>query len=163
MNVLSLMPHTSCGRRLQESVLLSNWKGRNGPADVGDLDLDDLVAAEVRSATARFPEMELSTAIEPVRLRRDADALRRLVSNLVENACLYGEADVQVVVTSLDGNPRLEVHDGGPGVRPRRQSESLNGLSAWVSRGRARQAPIEVADPFLGGACFRVEFQAAGC
>ena len=167
------------GRLVDDLLLLARRQG-SGSAVVGDVDLDDLVAAEVRSATARFPEMELSAEIEPVRLRGDADALRRLVSNLVENACLYGDANVQVVVTSLEGTPQLEVHDDGPGIpaaeaariferfarldESRARATGGSGLGLSIAREIAMDnaATIEVADSFLGGACFRVEFHALG-
>ena len=166
------------GRLVDDLLLLARRRGP-GSVVVSDVDLDDLAAAEVRGATARFPEMELSAAIEPVRLQGDADALRRLVSNLVENACLYGESKVQVVVTSVEGNPLLEVHDDGPGIpsadtariferfarldesRARATGGSGLGLSIVLEIATDSHATIEVADSFLGGACFRVEFQAS--
>ena len=46
----------------------------------------------------------------------DVDALDRIVSNLVVNACRYGEPPVRVSATSVGGRLQVVVEDRGPGV-----------------------------------------------
>jgi signal transduction histidine kinase len=46
----------------------------------------------------------------------DADALERIVSNLVVNACRYGEPPVVVRAAQSAGELRVVVEDSGPGV-----------------------------------------------
>jgi signal transduction histidine kinase len=46
----------------------------------------------------------------------DADALERIVSNLVVNACRYGEPPVVVRAARADGGLHVVVEDCGPGV-----------------------------------------------
>jgi signal transduction histidine kinase len=46
----------------------------------------------------------------------DADALERIVSNLVVNACRYGEPPVVVRAVQAAGELHVVVEDSGPGV-----------------------------------------------
>ena len=46
----------------------------------------------------------------------DVDALDRIVSNLILNACRYGEPPVLVSAAKEDGTLRVTVRDNGPGV-----------------------------------------------
>ncbi len=59
-------------------------------------------------------------ALEPVRLRGDEEALRRVVANLVENAVVHGPdgEPVDVSLTCHDAVARLDVSDRGPGPDP---------------------------------------------
>ena len=61
----------------------------------------------------------VQTSIEPVpaqALRRMG--IKRLISNLVDNALAYGGTDVRVVTRSEGGRLILEVLDRGPGIPP---------------------------------------------
>jgi signal transduction histidine kinase len=46
----------------------------------------------------------------------DVDALERIVSNLILNACRYGAPPIVVRAEQQDGTLRVTVEDGGPGV-----------------------------------------------
>ncbi len=46
----------------------------------------------------------------------DVDALERIVSNLVVNACRYGEPPVRVLAAQHEGVLQVTVEDSGPGV-----------------------------------------------
>ena len=48
----------------------------------------------------------------------EADALRRALENLLENAEVHGEGDVAVSLTLEDGRAVLAVTDDGPGFAP---------------------------------------------
>ncbi len=163
------------GRLIDDLLVLARQQG-SGPATFGDVDVDDLARAEVRNASARFPKLELMSSIEPLRVIGQADSLRRVVSNLVENACLYGKSRVHVVVTSADGVRRLEVHDDGPGIPPdevhriferfarldesRARATGGSGLGLAIANEIAvdHKATLEVLQSGMGGACFRLTF-----
>jgi len=71
-------------------------------------------------ALARGSTLTLEAA-DGVRVRGDADALRVLVRNLVDNALRYAPPGGQVQVAvrrEADGMARLEVDDSGPGIPP---------------------------------------------
>ncbi len=165
------------GRLIDDLLVLARRQG-SVAARLGDVDLDDLARAEVRSASSRFPQIELVSSIEPLRVTGQADALRRVVSNLVENACLYGKSLVHVVVATVDGVSRLEVHDDGPGIPPdaidriferfarldesRARASGGSGLGLAIASEIASDhgAKLDVLQSGLGGACFRLSFPA---
>jgi len=59
-----------------------------------------------------------SDAAEPVIALADADALREIVLNLVENACKYSQGMIEVTVYSACGSAFMSVIDSGPGIAP---------------------------------------------
>jgi len=54
----------------------------------------------------------------PVTVAGEADALRRALENLLENAEVHGEGDVVVSLTLEGGRAVLAVTDDGPGFAP---------------------------------------------
>jgi signal transduction histidine kinase len=77
--------------------------------------LDDL-AREVAASMPRVELGELAPAVVP----GDAEALRRALVNLVENAMVHGPPDgpVRLRVTLAGERARLAVSDSGPGPDP---------------------------------------------
>src|SRR5213078_126732 len=58
---------------------------------------------------------------EPLTVRADADALGRVLLNLVDNAARYSPAGAPITLRGLPGAPgraRMEVADRGPGIPP---------------------------------------------
>ncbi|MDF9392035.1 MULTISPECIES: sensor histidine kinase [Methylococcus] len=70
-------------------------------------------------ALERDMELELRAPEEPIFIGGNADLLRELLNNLLDNALRYGRAGGQIAV-KLDGPPRtaLIVDDDGPGIEP---------------------------------------------
>jgi signal transduction histidine kinase len=80
------------------------------------VDLAALVTAEVRRAAGtRVPV--LASAPRPCLVLGDAEGLRRILLNLVENAVRYAKSKVDVSVTAEGGEVLLTVTDDGPGIR----------------------------------------------
>lgn len=68
-------------------------------------------------AGERAAEIELDVDGE-LEAHLDADALDRIVGNLVTNALRYGASPVRISATQVDRHFRLTVEDGGAGVKP---------------------------------------------
>ena len=91
--------------------------------------LDDLarqvVAELVPLADAGHIDLGVAAA-QPVSVQGDADALRTLLRNLVDNAVRYtpsgGRVDVTVEATPAAAGARLTVTDDGPGIAPEERS-----------------------------------------
>ncbi|MBO0839844.1 MAG: sensor histidine kinase [Sciscionella sp.] len=98
------------------------------PVSVRELlaELVSLTAHSTGTSIALTPGLELI-------LHTDADALRRMVNNLVDNAVRaagpMGRVDITVDVDGqhADGQPYIEISDDGPGFG--------NGDHGWASRG----------------------------
>jgi two-component system osmolarity sensor histidine kinase EnvZ len=79
------------------------------------------LAALARETAARYRELghPLDEEIAPhLVLELRPLAVRRLISNLLDNAFRYGEADVRLRVAAADGRAVIEVLDRGPGIPP---------------------------------------------
>jgi signal transduction histidine kinase len=145
-----------------------------GALVVEDVDLDDIVSQECIRAAARLPDIEIGYTVEPVRMTGDTDALRRVVANLVENACAHAGKHVAVTLTGQEPGCRFRVDDDGPGVPPqsrsaiferfarlddsrsRRTGGSGLGLAIVSELVSAHDGTVTVTDSPLGGARFEV-------
>jgi two-component system OmpR family sensor kinase len=93
---------------------------REAPAEVALEDVAASVLADLEPlAEAKAVELRRGR-VEPTRVAGQAEALRTLARNLVDNAIRYtppgGRIEVSVLVD--DGRPALEVKDSGPGIPP---------------------------------------------
>ena len=105
--------------RLVDDLLVLERQAGDGEATSaarGEADSTVELDRLVQTVAAEHEVVRLGV-IEPVRLRGDADALRRVVSNLIENAIVHGPRGqpVDVSLTRHDGTSRLVVTDQGSG------------------------------------------------
>jgi signal transduction histidine kinase len=95
------------------------------------VDLDDVVWEAARETRDHAPPRVDTTGISPVRVLGDADALRRVVRNLLHNARRHAHQTVTVRLSidrpheSITGHPApatatatLTIADDGPGIPP---------------------------------------------
>ena len=96
--------------RVVDDLLVLERAG--APADLGPVPLEELA----RSA-ARDRERVVLGPLEPARVRGDADALARSLSNLLDNALVHGPAhgEVKLALRTTDGRALVTVSDQGPG------------------------------------------------
>ncbi len=124
--------------RLAEDLLvLARLDERDGrPLPGHPVDLARLTETEVaRHEGARVP-VRFRTA-QPATIAGDTDGLRRLLANLIENALRYARSEVQVSVTSADGQARITVADDGPGI-PQADRERAFARFARLDAARSR-------------------------
>ena len=140
------------------------------------------LAALAREAARRYRELghPLHEEIGPTLvLELRPLAVRRLISNLLDNAFRYGEADVRLRVVASAGGAAIEVLDRGPGIPPEeverlrqpftrletaRSGRGGSGLGlAIVDRiARMHGAALELMPRPGGGLVARVVFPDAG-
>jgi signal transduction histidine kinase len=124
---LSLMPEADADRReelarqgdvdaeelnslIEDLLLAAKADSRPRQRDQPQLDFGRLVRAEAERAA-------VACSIEPTRLRGDERPLKRMVRNLIENACKHGDERSTEVHLTTDGTRiTLTVEDAGPGV-----------------------------------------------
>ncbi len=102
--------------RLTSNLLYLARTSESGSPRHDLVDLDDVVleeAARVRSS--RAVQVDTST-VSAAPVRGDADELRRMVRNLVENAVRHAASVVRVQLTTDGSTAVLDVDDDGPGV-----------------------------------------------
>lgn len=80
------------------------------------VDLDELVLREARDHHARGAVRVDVTQVGGGRVRGDAEQLRRVVANLLDNACRHAATTVRCAVSQTDSVVELAVSDDGPGV-----------------------------------------------
>ena len=111
------------------------------PQELGSF-VTDIVSGFAPVAESRGSTVALRIP-EPVHAQMDADAMRRVVLNLLDNAIRYGPPGQRVVVgVERDGSwARIVVEDDGPGVPVEHQEEiwrpfvRLNGHGADTATG----------------------------
>ncbi|MEQ6342592.1 MAG: ATP-binding protein [Gammaproteobacteria bacterium] len=138
-----------------------------------------VVAEHIRLAEARQIDLGVSSADNNVLVQGDADALRILIANLVENAIRYtpagGKVDVSVGIE--EGRPFAEVADTGPGIPPEDRErvfdrfyrragteETGSGLGLAIVKAIAEShgATVTLGETSGGGVRARIEFVAMG-
>ena len=81
-----------------------------------DVDLDDLAYAERERIGIEYPRLTVDAAIEPVRVTGDADALMRVLRNLVDNAAQHAATTLTLRVQIMAGTAEVMVGNDGPPI-----------------------------------------------
>ena len=103
-------------RLVRDLLFLARTSSPNGVGRQDLVDLDDVVmeeAARIRSVT---PTIIDTGGVSAAPVTGDADELRRLVRNLVENAARHAGGRVTLSLHSEDAFVRFDVVDDGPGI-----------------------------------------------
>lgn len=103
---------------VEDLLLLARADEKNLTAVARPVDLDDVVLAEARRLRQRGAVTVDTRDVSAGRVLGDANALRRLVRNLADNAERHAGSVVRLGVRSVSGQVRLTVADDGPGVPP---------------------------------------------
>jgi len=156
--------------RLVEDLLLLARVDEHVPLTRAALDLDDLAFEEghrLRSTTSKRVD---TSGVKAVRVQGDADALRRMVRNVGENAVRHASSRVDVTLVERGEEVVLTIDDDGPGIpaterarvlqrfvrldeaRSRDEGGSGLGLSIVDEVVRAHGGSMSIEQSPLGGA-----------
>lgn len=103
-------------RLVDDLLTLARLDAHPAPARV-EIDLDDVVRAEVQLRADAGTVRVDTGRVEPVRVVGDPLLLGRAVANLLDNAMRYASSTVSVSTGRTDGHALLVVTDDGPGVQ----------------------------------------------
>jgi signal transduction histidine kinase len=103
-------------RLVEDMLLLARVDDRRLAIRHGDVDLDDLVYAERERVALEQPHLVVQGTIVPVRVEGDADALQRVVRNLVDNAVRHAAKTVTIDVRTAAGMGEIVVGNDGPPI-----------------------------------------------
>lgn len=100
------------------------------------IDVEDLIVAVADAVELRAPRLQITVDNDVTAVRVDAQGLRRVLTNLLENASRHGRGSpIDVTCSLAHNNLTISVADRGPGV----SAESLGDLTAkFVSLGGQR-------------------------
>ncbi|MEM9464544.1 MAG: HAMP domain-containing sensor histidine kinase [Actinomycetota bacterium] len=161
------------GRLVDDLLVLARRQGDAAPS--AEVDLDDVGRAAVAAFLVRHPDVEIDASFAPIRVRGDADALNRVVTNLLDNAARYGDGQIRIQVRQSANRAVLRVEDDGPGIpvadrarvfeRFTRLDESRARATGGSGGGRARRregveahgGTVAVEGPDGGGAHVVIE------
>jgi two-component system, OmpR family, sensor kinase len=169
--------------RLVEQLLALARQEPRAASEHLPLRLDDLARAIVAELVPLADAGRIDLGVEAAHsatVRGDADALRTLLRNLIDNAVRYsppgGRVDVSVTQES-DGAVRLTVSDNGPGIAPSERARVFDrfyrsagtqppgsglGLAIVKAIAEAHHAAVELGErPEGGGLRVSVVFPAA--
>ena len=165
-----------------ELLDFSRLERRTKKYTITDFDAAELVRSVVRLMRGRFPGDPPSVSAEgPLPVHADADAVKAILINLLDNAAKYAPgAPVEVVAEKGGAGVRVEVRDRGPGLSPEglrnvftrfwRADDSATasvggfGLGLTIARSYARDmgGDLMVAAREGGGTVFTLELKEAG-
>lgn len=155
---------------------LDEW----GLVAIDDVDVDDLCDRVAATVAAQHPHLRVEVDARPARVRGDAAALERVLTNLCTNAARHTRTLVEITCTTHGGRVHLSVSDDGDGVpeamrerifeRFARLDESRSrdaggaglGLAIVARTVEAHQGTIDVADRPGGGAAFHITLPVDG-
>ena len=164
---------------LVEDLLLLARADEHVPLSRVPVDFDDLAFEEghrLRDTTSRRVD---TSGVTAARVRGDADALRRVLRNLGENAARHASSRVGVALVDLDDIVVLTIDDDGPGIpeterervlqrfvrldeaRSRDDGGSGLGLSIVDEVVQAHGGSVSISQSPLGGARIEVRLPAA--
>jgi signal transduction histidine kinase len=116
-------------RLTDDLLLLARAEAGQPIRSVAPVDVDELVAAELRRpvpADRTLRAADTSDRTRPITVLGDADELRRMLTNLVDNALRHAARDVTIGLrvqpdnsgTDVEGMVEITVSDDGPGIAP---------------------------------------------
>ncbi|MQY24079.1 sensor histidine kinase [Nocardia macrotermitis] len=176
----ALLPETERMRQLVENLLTLAAADEHGlELRTGDVDLDDLAAAEASTLRLRG-DVWVHTAIVPVRVIGDRPRLARVLRNIADNAAAHARARVAITLESDENRARILVDDDGPGIAPadrervfgrfvrldddraRSTGGSGLGLAIVTEIVAAHNGSVTIGESPWGGARFVLELPVAG-
>jgi signal transduction histidine kinase len=118
-----VLDETARLQRLVDDLLFLAQSDTNSlPTRRSPVDLDDLVLDETRPLRARGRVTVDLTHVSGGQVLGDADQLRRVLRNLLDNAESHAATLVRVSVQENDTSVELAITDDGPGVPPDQRS-----------------------------------------
>lgn len=142
------------------------------PVQLEDLDVNAVLEERIALLRAAHPEVAYDTdcSRRPIRAHADADLVKGVLTNLLENAAQAAGAGGTVLSRTMetDGRIAVEIHDSGPGLTEQARTTLFEPTISFKKAGMglglsiARRSAVLVGGDIvlvrgeLGGAGFRV-------
>jgi len=137
---VSLQEIERLARLVQNLLTLSRAEARRLPLDSHPLDLAELASDAIDVHAARAASSGVSLQLEAdaaMTVNGDADRLREVVDNLLDNALRVAPrgSRIRIGVKRENGRTVLEVEDGGPGLSDEEQSHVFEPFARGMAAG----------------------------
>jgi heavy metal sensor kinase len=137
---VSLQEIERLARLVQNLLTLSRAEARRLPLDSRPLDLGELASRAIDVHAARAAGRDVRLELEsdaPMTVNGDADRLREVVDNLLDNALRVAPKGtrIRIGVKREDGRAVLEVEDGGPGLSDEEQAHVFEPFARGMAAG----------------------------
>ncbi|GAA1876748.1 ATP-binding protein [Williamsia serinedens] len=134
---------------IDDLLLLARSDESATPLPMSDVDLDDVVDADVRRLRDDTP-VTVTAEVHAIRVRGDREALTRALRNLTDNAVRHARTSVRITMSQnyADGVATIDVDDDGPGIPAHdrgRVIERFTRLDEARSRGDAGGSGLGLA------------------
>lgn len=144
---------------------------------INKIELNELISLIVRDLRIEFDSVvfEVKSTQQECFIHQDKQQIKRLIQNLIQNACKYGGGKVIVSINRQKDSFLLQVEDNGDGIPDERKSSVFSpftrletsrnkhtggiGLGLAIAKNIADLAGIKLllSDSLFGGACFSLE------
>jgi two-component system sensor histidine kinase BaeS len=130
-------------RLVQDLLDLAKLEARHFTMNLEPTDLREPVTRSVEGFQREAEEAGLQIVVRapdaPVIARADADRLRQVLANLVENAVKFASSTITVTVRDDGAGATIEVTDDGPGIAPEDLPHVFERLYVASHRPRRRE------------------------
>ena len=133
-------------RMIEDLLLLARSDAGTPSRRAEPVDLDDIVLEEIRASSRSAITVDASR-VSAAQVLGDPDELRRVVRNLIDNACRHANTTVDIELNERGTQATLIVADDGPGIPPERRTDVFERFARLdESRtGRAGRAGLGLA------------------
>jgi signal transduction histidine kinase len=103
--------------------------------EIQDVDLEDVLDSEINRLRT-VSSLEITSALQPVRLRGDERRLAQVFRNLLDNAARHAKSRIVVGMGRRAGEVVVSVDNDGEIISPEDRHPCLSGLRGWMPAAR---------------------------
>jgi signal transduction histidine kinase len=129
-------------RLVNDLVMLARGSSTHLPLEIAEVPMSSIVTSALRNVDADGTRIDEELA-QDANVRVDADRVQQALTNLLSNAVRYGGDEIILDTKLEERDLVVEVHDNGPGVPTRYQTNIWNRFERGAHR-------LNAAAPGLG-------------
>ena len=132
-----MVRETSRASRLMTGLLKMARLDQGAELHPAACDVEELCCDEADRTRVLAPDLDITVEADDLHQRPglDADAMREMVANLLDNARRHAERRITISLVGRDGAVEVRVADDGPGVPPGREEQVFERFVSLDNRG----------------------------
>jgi len=139
------------------------------PLQTNKIDLKDLLQERIQYFSDNYADLSFTADLDTMHVKANADALKRILDNLISNACKYNHKDGSVEIDLDNSQGILSIKDTGRGIKePKKIFERFYkehdrglgiGLHIVKKLSKALKIPIQVQSELGHGSTFTLDLK----